>query len=92
MKNGVELLPSELFVPIEFRQILGHEIAAVAGQVFEIAGAEIVDHGEARLRKFLLQSKRQVRADKAGAAGHDEIKRRIRGRHREIVERLIDKS
>ena len=44
MENGVDLLVSELFVPIECCEVLGDEIAAIAGEIFEIAGAEIIDY------------------------------------------------
>ena len=42
------------FSPIERREILRDEITAIAGQILEIAGTEIVDHGQTRVGKFLL--------------------------------------
>ena len=89
MKNGVELFVAELFVPVERCQILRHEIATITGQVLEIAGAKVIDHREARVRRFFLQSEREIGADEAGAAGDDEIGRRVSRRHRKFVERLI---
>ena len=50
MKNRVEFFVAELLLPIERGQILRDEIAAVAGEVLEIAGAKIVDHGQPRVR------------------------------------------
>ena len=44
VENGVDLFVSELFMPIECGEVLGDEIAAIASEIFEIAGAEIVDH------------------------------------------------
>ena len=73
MKDRVELFAAELFLPIERRQVLRHEVAAITAQIFKIAGAEIVDHGEPRVRKFLLERESQIRADEAGAAGHEEV-------------------
>ena len=49
MKNRVELFVAELPLPIERGQILRDEIAVVTGQVLEITGAKIVDHGQPRL-------------------------------------------
>jgi len=76
MKNGIELFVAELFVPVERRQILRYEIAAIAGQVLEIAGAEIVDYHETRSRKLFLQGEREIGADEAGPAGDEQIGRR----------------
>ena len=93
MKNGIELFVAELFVPVERCQILRYEIAAIAGQVLEVARAEIVNHRETRSRKFFLQSKREIRADEAGSAGDDQIGRRSSRRHREqLVAGVINKS
>ena len=77
MKNGVELFVAELFAPIQLCQIGRNEIAAVPGEILEIAGAKIIDHSQARLWKFFLQRERKVGADKTGAAGDDQIRRRI---------------
>ena len=73
MKNGVELLVAEPFSPIERRQIRRDKIAAISLEIFEIAGAKIVDHGQAGVREFFLQSERQVGADEAGATGDDDV-------------------
>ena len=84
MKNRVESRGrgiAELFAPIQGGEILRDEIAAVAAQIFKIAGAKIVDHGEARVGKLVLQGKSQVRADKAGSAGDEKAGRRIRSSH-----------
>ena len=84
MKNGVELFVAELFVPVERCQILRYQIAAIAGQVLEIAGAKVIDYGETRGLKFFLQREREIGADEASAAGDDEVGRRIRRRHRKF--------
>ncbi len=76
MENAVEFFVAELLLPIERGQILRDEIASVAGEIFEIAGAEIVDHGQARVGELLLQFEDEIRADEAGAAGDEEIERR----------------
>ena len=73
MKDRVELFVSELFVPIERGQILRHEIAMIAAQIFEIAGAEIVNHGQTRVAKLFLEREGEVRADESGAAGNEEV-------------------
>ena len=77
MKNGIELLISELLAPIKSCQILRHEIAAVSGEVLKITRAEIVNYGQTRLRKFFLQRQSEIGADKTGSAGDDEIGRRM---------------
>ena len=48
MKNRVELFVAELLPPIERREILRDEITAIAGEILEIARAEIVDHRQTR--------------------------------------------
>ena len=73
MKNRVELFVTKLLAPIEGRQILRHEIAAISGEILEITRAKIVDHREVRLREFFLQHQREIRADETGAAGDDQI-------------------
>jgi hypothetical protein len=77
MKNGIELFVAELIVPIERCQILRYEIATVAGEILEIAGTKIVDHREMRVRKFFLQSEREIGADEAGSTGDDDVGRRV---------------
>ena len=76
MKNRVEFFVAELLAPIERGQILRDEIAVVAGEILEIAGAKIVDHGQARVGKFFLQREGEIGADEAGAAGDEEMVRR----------------
>ena len=93
MKNRVEFFVAELLLPIERGQVLRDEIAAVAGQVLEIAGAKIVDHGQPRLGHSFLQGEHEIGADKTGAARNKNG--RIRGRHSERTRRcapLINKS
>jgi len=75
MENGVELFVTELYPPIERGQILRDKIAAIAAQIFEIAGAKIVDYRESRVGKFFLERECQIGADKAGAAGDEKIGR-----------------
>ena len=77
MKNRVEPLVPELFAPIERRQVLRNEIAAISSEIFEITRAEIVDHRQSRIGKFLLQRKCEIGADETGSAGDDQIRRRI---------------
>ena len=74
MKNRVEFFVAELFAPIQRGQILRDEIAAITLQILEIAGAKIVDHGQPRVREFVLQREHQVRADEAGAAGDERLR------------------
>ena len=87
MKNGIELFVGELIAPIERCQILRDKVATVAGEILEIAGAEIINHCETRVPKFLLQSEREIGADEAGATGDDEVGRSIRRRHGKFLER-----
>ena len=77
MKNGVDLFVTELFAPIQSREIFCHEIAAIPGEILEIAGAKIVDHRQTRLRKFFLQRQCKIGADETGSASDDEIGRRV---------------
>ena len=60
MKNRIEFLIAELLLPIEFSEVPGNEIAAVSKQVFEIAGTEVIDDGEARIWKLFLQSQGKI--------------------------------
>ena len=71
MEDRVELF--ELFSPIQRRQILRDEIAAVSGEIFEITGSKIINHSETRVRKFFLQRKREIGADKTAAAGDNQV-------------------
>ncbi len=48
----------------------GDEIAPIAGEILEVAGAEIVDHRQSR-REFLLQLSK-IGTDEAGATGDEE--------------------
>ena len=77
MKNGVDLLIAELVVPIQSRQILRNEVAAISREILEIAGTKIVDHRQTRIRKFFLQRQCKIGADETGSASDDEIGRRV---------------
>ena len=81
MKNRVEFFIAELLAPIERRQILRDKITAITSEIFEIAGAKVVDDGETRVRKFFLQGEHKIGADKAGATGDEQIKIGIGSRH-----------
>ena len=77
MKNCVEsgsCRITELFSPIERRQIFGDEISAIPCQILEITRPEIVDHREVRVREFFLQRQREIRPDESGAASDDEFR------------------
>ena len=76
MKNGIELFVGKLIPPIERFQILRDKVATVADEILEIAGAKVIDYREARVRKFFLQSEREIGADEAGPAGDEQIGRR----------------
>ena len=78
MKNGVELFIAKLFAPIERGQVLSDEIAAITGEIFEVAGAKIVDYGYFCLGKFFLEREREIRADESGATGDSNIRTGIR--------------
>jgi len=43
MKNCVELFATELFPPIQLRQIGRNKIAAIAAEILEIPGAKVVN-------------------------------------------------
>ena len=78
MKNGVEsgsCRITELFSPIQRRQILRDKITAVSGEILEITGAKIVDYCQTRVGKFFLQRQREIRSDEPGAACDDEVGR-----------------
>ncbi len=85
VEDRIELFPAKLVLPIERRQILRDEIAAITDEVLEIAGAKIVEHRQARVRKFLLQRENKIRADETGAAGHHQVESRIGRGHRLII-------
>ena len=55
MKDHIELFVAELPGPIELGEVLGDEIAAIADQVFEVAGTKIVDDGQAGVRESFLK-------------------------------------
>ena len=73
VKNRIELFIAELLAPIEHGEVLRNEISSISSEVLEISRAEIIDHGQARVREFFLQREREVRADKAGPAGYEKI-------------------
>jgi len=77
MKNSIEFFVPESLAPIQADEIFGHEIAAIAGEIFKIARPKIINHSQMRIREFFLQGERKIRADKAGAAGHDEIRKGV---------------
>ena len=81
MKNRIELFFAELLAPIERGEVLRNEIPTIAGKILEIAGPEIVNHCETRVRKFFVQSKREVGADETSPAGDEQIGRRTRRGH-----------
>ena len=83
MKNRIELLGcgvAELFSPIQSRQVSRDEIPAVPREIFEITRAKIIDDRETRIREFLLQGEREIRADEPGAASDNKIRRRVQFR------------
>ena len=62
-----------MLLPVESREVLGDEIASVAGEILEITGAKIVDHGQSSLGKLFLQGKNEIGADETGAAGDEQV-------------------
>ncbi len=74
MENAVEFFVAKLRLPIERREVGRDKIAAIAAQVFEIARAKIVDHGQTRRGIFLLQRKGEVGADEAGPTGDEKVR------------------
>ena len=87
MKNRIEAFVAELLAPIECSQILRDKIAAVSTEILEITGAKIIDYGQARVRKFFLQSQCKIGADETGSARDDEIGRRVQFLRTRIGER-----
>ena len=73
MENTVEFLVAKLLWPIERSEIGRHEITSITEQILEVTGAEIIDHRQPCLRKFILQRQGEIRADKAGSAGDEEV-------------------
>jgi len=73
MKNRVKFFASELFSPIQGGKVFGNNITPIPAQIFEIAGTKIVNHGQPRRRKFLLESQGQVGANEAGPTGDEQI-------------------
>ena len=71
MENSIELFVTELFVPIQGGEILRDEISAIAAKIKKITGTKIIDHREARVRKFFLEREGEIGADEAGAAGDE---------------------
>src|SRR5438876_4069467 len=90
MENGVELFVAKLFSPIQRSQILRDQIPAVSGEIFEITGAKVVDHGETRVRKFFLQRKSEIGADETGAASDNQVRRRSsQAPKNEVLDRVV---
>ena len=90
MKNRIEFFVAELLAPIERRQIFGDKIASVSPKILEVAGAKIIDYGQARVRKFLLQGEREIGTDEASSAGDKQVERRsTRGHRIKLVVELI---
>ena len=86
MENGVELFVAEFLSPVECRQVLRDQIPAVSGEIFEITGSKIIDHGETRVRKFFLQRKREIGSDETGAASDNQVQSRIsRGHKKDLL-------
>jgi hypothetical protein len=54
VKNGVELLIAELVAPVETRQILRHDIAAVSDEILEITRPKIIDDRQGGVWEFFL--------------------------------------
>jgi hypothetical protein len=52
---------------------LRNEIAAISGEILEIAGAKVIDHGETRVREFFLQRQREIGSDETGSPGDDKV-------------------
>ena len=77
MKDRVERFIAELFPPVECRQVLRNEVSTVTGEILEITGAKIVNHRNPRVRESFLQSQCEIRAHETGAAGDDEVLRRV---------------
>jgi len=77
VKDRIEPLVAELFSPIQSRQVLRYKIAAVAGEILEIAGAKVVDQGHKRIREFFLQRQREIGSDETGATRDNEVGRRV---------------
>src|SRR5690349_13330955 len=74
MKDRVESFIPELAVPIEFGQIGSHHISPESGKVFEVAGTEIIDDGQASLGQKVLESHHQIGSNEAGAARDQKVK------------------
>jgi hypothetical protein len=77
VKNGVELFIIELLAPIETRQILRHEIAAISGEIFEITRPKVVNYRDMRVLEPFLQRQGEIGADEAGASGDNEVQARV---------------
>src|SRR4029077_15893297 len=76
MKNCVEsggCRITELFSPIERRQIFSDEISAIPCQILKVPGPKIVDHRQVRVGEFFLQRQREIRSDEPGTASDDEL-------------------
>jgi hypothetical protein len=64
---------------------LRDKIAAVSTEILKIAGAKIINHRKAGVRKSFLQGKGEIRADETGATRDDEIGRRVGRRHKNLL-------
>ena len=91
VKNRIEFFIAELLSPIKHGQTLRDEITAVAGEVLEIAGAKIVDHGEPCVRLSFLQGEHKVRADETGATSDKNGRIRVSHSKRTATIRAFDK-
>src|SRR5207249_2793263 len=82
MENGVESFVAEFLSPVECRQVLRDEIAAVSGEIFEITGSKIINYSETRVRKFFLQRNCEIGSDETGAASNNQVQSRISRVHK----------
>ncbi len=73
MENKVNLPPAEVLLQVELREVARDHIALVALEVLEVAGTKVVDHGDVGLGIAAGDFVDQVRADKAGPAGDDDV-------------------
>jgi hypothetical protein len=73
MEDEVDFASAEIALEVELGEVAGDEVALVALEVFEVAGAEVVDDGEVGVGEAFGEFVYEVRADKSGAAGDEEV-------------------
>jgi hypothetical protein len=73
MENEVNLATAEIMFQVKLRQVARDDVALEALEILEVAGAEVIHHGQLGLGVALGHFVDQVRPDESGSAGNDDM-------------------